>query len=130
MTRAPGDEPDSLVRAAPHRQVAIRKQINVGNYGQPHITAAHADAEPDGTVHWGFAMSLDGFVAGQGPSMELVNSATVEEGFIEQAIASIGAVLAGRDGYDSAIGDSRPLRRRMEGTNLRSHPPSRGRAPR
>jgi dihydrofolate reductase len=63
---------------------------------------------PTGTVHWGFAMSLDGFVAGPGHSMEFLNGATVEEGFIDQAIASTGAVLAGRDGYDSAIGDSRP----------------------
>jgi dihydrofolate reductase len=61
-----------------------------------------------GTVHWGFAMSLDGFVAGPGHSMEFLNGATVEEGFIEEAIASTGAVLAGRAGYDSAIGDSRP----------------------
>lgn len=63
---------------------------------------------PAGTVHWGFAMSLDGFVAGPGHSMEFLDGVTVEEGFIEQAIASTGAVLAGRDGYDSAIGDSRP----------------------
>lgn len=63
---------------------------------------------PTGTVHWGFAMSLDGFVAGAGHSMEFLNGTTVEEGFIEQAIASTGAVLAGRDGYDSAVGDSRP----------------------
>ena len=53
-------------------------------------------------------MSLDGFVAGPGHSMEFLNGATVEDGFIEQAIASTGVVLAGRDGYDSAIGDSRP----------------------
>ena len=63
---------------------------------------------PTGTVHWGFAMSLDGFVADPGHSMEFLNGTTVEEGFIEKAIASTGAVLAGRDGYDSAIGDSRP----------------------
>ena len=63
---------------------------------------------PTGTVHWGFAMSLDGFVAGPGHSMEFLNGAAVEDGFIERAIASTGAVLAGRDGYDSAIGDSRP----------------------
>ena len=63
---------------------------------------------PTGTVHWGFAMSLDGFVAGPGHSMEFLDGATVEDGFIEEAIASTGAVLAGRNGYDSAIGDSRP----------------------
>ena len=86
---------------------------------------------PIGTVHWGFAMSLDGFVAGPGDSTEFSNGATTEEGFfIEQAIASIGAVLTGRDGYDSAIGDSRPLRRRMEGDqSSRSHPPFREIAP-
>jgi hypothetical protein len=37
---------------------------------------------PAGTVH--------GFVAGPGHSMEFLNGATIEEGFIDQAIASTG----------------------------------------
>lgn len=61
-----------------------------------------------GRVVWSFALSLDGFVAGPGHSMDFLQGATVEEGFIPRAIASTGAVLAGRDGFDSAIGDSRP----------------------
>lgn len=66
------------------------------------------EPRPAGSVHWGFAMSLDGFVAGPGHSMDFMHGATVEDGVIEEAIASTGAVLAGRNGYDSAIGDSRP----------------------
>ena len=84
---------------------------------------------PTGTVHWGFAMSLDGFVAGPGHSMEFLNGATVEEGFIDQAIASTGAVLAGRDGYDSATGDSRPYGGEWKGPifALTHHPRTRRR---
>jgi dihydrofolate reductase len=67
----------------------------------------HSGTAP-GKVVWSFALSLDGFVAGPGHTMDFLAGATVEDGFIPRAIASTGAVLAGRDGFDSAIGDSRP----------------------
>src|SRR6478672_10112135 len=47
-----------------------------------------------GKVCLHFAMSVDGYVA--------------RPGLVGEYVASTGAVLAGRDGYDSAIGDSRP----------------------
>jgi dihydrofolate reductase len=55
-----------------------------------------------GKVHWAFMMSLDGFVAGPGHSMDFMKRATMREGLLEEYIEATGAVLAGRDGYDSA----------------------------
>ena len=69
------------------------------------------DPEPRtaaGKVHFAFAMSLDGFVAGPGHTMEFLERTTLRDGLIQEYIEATGAVLAGRDGYDSAIGDSRP----------------------
>ncbi len=61
-----------------------------------------------GKVLWHFAMSLDGFVAGPGHDMDWMTDFTVRPGLHAEYIETTGAVLAGRDGYDSAIGDSRP----------------------
>ncbi len=61
-----------------------------------------------GKVHLAFVMSLDGFVAGPGHSMDFMDGTTVRDGLHQEYIESTGAILAGRDGYDSAIGDSRP----------------------
>lgn len=69
------------------------------------------DPEPltaAGQVHFVFTMSLDGFVAGPGHSMEFISRATQRDGMLQEYVEATGAVLAGRDGYDSAIGDSRP----------------------
>ncbi len=61
-----------------------------------------------GKVLMHFAVSVDGFVAGPGHDMSFMEKATVREGLHREYIESTGAVLAGRDGFDSAIGDSRP----------------------
>src|SRR3954469_6062308 len=61
-----------------------------------------------GKVHLAFTMSLDGFVAGPGHSMDWMAGATQRPGLSQEYIDATGAILAGRDGYDSAIGDSRP----------------------
>src|SRR3954470_12386693 len=61
-----------------------------------------------GKVHLAFTMSLDGFVAGPGHSMGWMAGTTQRPGLLQEYIDATGAVLAGRDGYDSAIGDSRP----------------------
>jgi dihydrofolate reductase len=69
------------------------------------------DTEPqtaDGKVLWHFAMSLDGFVAGPDHSMEWMTDISVRPGLHAEYIGTTGAVLAGRDGFDSAIGDARP----------------------
>lgn len=63
---------------------------------------------PAGKVCLRFTMSLDGFVAGPGHSMDFLSGSTSRPGLIQEYVETTGAVLAGRDGFDSAIGDSRP----------------------
>jgi dihydrofolate reductase len=69
------------------------------------------DAEPQtaaAKVLWHFTMSLDGFVAGPEHDMHWLSGVAVRPGLIEEYTRTTGAVLAGRDGFDSAIGDARP----------------------
>lgn len=69
------------------------------------------DPEPQraaGKVHLAFTMSLDGFVAEPGHAMDFMAGTTTRVRLLQEYIEATGAVLAGRDGYDSAIGDSRP----------------------
>jgi dihydrofolate reductase len=76
------------------------------------------DTEPrtaTGKVYWGFSMSLDGFVAGPNHEMDWMTGFTLRPGLIDEYIETAGAVLAGRDGFDSAIGDSRPWGGKWEG---------------
>ncbi len=61
-----------------------------------------------GKVLLHFAMSVDGFVAGPGHTMEFMAGASNRPGLIDEYVATTGAVLAGRQGFDSAIGDARP----------------------
>jgi dihydrofolate reductase len=63
---------------------------------------------PAGKVLLHFSMSVDGFVAGPGHSMDFLAGASSRPGLVEEYVATTGAVLAGRDGFDSAIGRSRP----------------------
>jgi dihydrofolate reductase len=57
-----------------------------------------------GKVHWAFMMSLDGFVAGPGHSMEFMSRTTTREGLLGEYVEATGAILAGRDSYDSSTG--------------------------
>jgi dihydrofolate reductase len=69
------------------------------------------DTEPqtaDAKVLWHFLISLDGFVAGPNHAMDWMTGISVRPGLHAEYIKTTGAVLAGRDGFDSAIGDSRP----------------------
>ncbi|HLK02624.1 MAG TPA: dihydrofolate reductase family protein [Streptosporangiaceae bacterium] len=69
------------------------------------------DTEPqtaDGKVLWHFTMSLDGFVAGPEHSMGWMTGFSVRPGLIDEYVKTTGAVLAGRDGWDSAVGGARP----------------------
>jgi dihydrofolate reductase len=61
-----------------------------------------------GKVLMHFAVSLDGFVAGPGHDMSFMENTTVRDGLHREYIETTGAILAGRNGFDSAIGDSRP----------------------
>jgi dihydrofolate reductase len=76
------------------------------------------DTEPQiagGKVLWHFLMTLDGFVAGPNHSMEWMTDISFRAGLHAEYIETTGAVLAGRDGFDSAIGDSRPYGGAWEG---------------
>ena len=69
------------------------------------------DTEPQtaaAKVLWHFTMSLDGFVAGPEHDMQWLTGVAIRPGLIEEYTRTTGAVLAGRDGFDSAIGDARP----------------------
>jgi dihydrofolate reductase len=72
-----------------------------GQYSPPPQTAA-------GKVLMHFAVSVDGFVAGPRHDMSFMEKATVRDGLHREYIETTGAILAGRTGFDSAIGDSRP----------------------
>ncbi|WP_020661932.1 dihydrofolate reductase family protein [Amycolatopsis benzoatilytica] len=56
-----------------------------------------------GKVLWHVAMSLDGFVAGEGHAMDWMSGVNVAPGVHEAAIARIGAILGGRRGFDAAV---------------------------
>jgi dihydrofolate reductase len=69
------------------------------------------DTDPqtaDGKVLWHFCVSLDGYVAGPEHAMDWMTGFSNRPSLIEEYVATTGAVLAGRDAFDSAIGDSRP----------------------
>ena len=63
---------------------------------------------PAGKVLWHFTMSLDGFVAGPDHDMDWMTGFDVRPGLLEEYVQTTGAVLCGRSGFDSAIGDARP----------------------
>ena len=62
----------------------------------------------DGKVLWHFTMSLDVFVAGPNHDMSWLTGFSFPPGLVDEHVQTMDAVLAGRSGFDSAIGDSRP----------------------
>lgn len=60
-----------------------------------------------GKVLWHFTMSLDGFVAGPNHSMDWMTGFTGTPGLIDEYVATTGAVLGGRAGWD-VVDDARP----------------------
>lgn len=69
------------------------------------------DTDPqtaEGKVLWHFCMSLDGYVAGPDHAMDWMTDFSNRPGLVDEYVSTTGAVLAGRDSFDSAIGDSRP----------------------
>jgi len=68
-----------------------------------------------GKVLWHFTMTLDGYVAGPEHSMDWATGFSGRPGLEEEYVATTGAVLAGRDSFDSAIGDSRPYSEDWQG---------------
>jgi dihydrofolate reductase len=69
------------------------------------------DTEPQtagGKVLWHFTMSLDGFVAGPNHEMDWMRGSSSRPGLEDEYVATTGAVLGGRDGWDATAGDARP----------------------
>jgi len=70
------------------------------------------DTEPQtaaGKVLWHFTMSLDGFVAGPNHEMDWMSGVTSSRpGLEDEYVATTGAVLGGRDGWDATPDDARP----------------------
>ncbi|MGQ4431143.1 dihydrofolate reductase family protein [Streptomyces sp. SAS_260] len=67
-------------------------------------TPRSADTERQtaaGKVLWHFTMSLDGFVAGPGHAMDWMTGFSFRPGLVEEYVATTGAVLGGRDGFDA-----------------------------
>jgi dihydrofolate reductase len=54
-----------------------------------------------GKVLWHFTMSLDGFVAGPGHTMDWMTGYSFRPGLVEEYAGTTGAVLGGRDGWDA-----------------------------
>jgi dihydrofolate reductase len=76
------------------------------------------DTDPqtaDGKVIWHFAMSLDGFVAGPEHAMDWMTGFSNRPGLEDEYVTTTGAVLAGRDSFDSSIGDARPYGPQWQG---------------
>ncbi len=64
------------------------------------------DPEPQtasGKVLWHFSIRLDGFIAGPEHSFDWMTGFTGRPG-IEEYVQTTGAVLCGRDAFDSAMG--------------------------
>jgi dihydrofolate reductase len=53
-------------------------------------------------------MSLDGFVAGPRHEMGWMRGVALRAGLADEYIATTGAVLAGRDGWDASVDGGRP----------------------
>ena len=61
-----------------------------------------------GKVLWHFTMSLDGFVAGPGHTMDWMAGVSFRPGLVDEYVETTGAVLGGRAGWDSIVDGSRP----------------------
>ncbi|MFJ9152961.1 dihydrofolate reductase family protein [Streptomyces sp. NPDC102270] len=75
-----------------------------GTHAQMTSAASAADMAPQaaaGKVLWHFTMSLDGFVAGPGHTMDWMTGFSFRPGLVEEYAATTGAVLGGRDGWDA-----------------------------
>ncbi|MFC9621737.1 dihydrofolate reductase family protein [Streptomyces sp. NPDC056930] len=69
------------------------------------FTPSPADTERQtagGKVLWHFTMSLDGFVAGPNHAMDWMTGFSSRPGLIEEYAETTGAVLGGREGWDTS----------------------------
>jgi len=69
-----------------------------------------------GKVLWHFTMSLDGYVAGPGHSMDWMSGFTVRPGMLQEYTETTGAVLGGRNGWGAVAANGvRPYGGAWEG---------------
>lgn len=61
----------------------------------------------EGRVLWHLTMSLDGFMAGPNHEMDWMSGVTSSPGTVEEMVATTGAILAGRRGFDAGVEGSR-----------------------
>ncbi|PXY22575.1 dihydrofolate reductase family protein [Prauserella muralis] len=54
-----------------------------------------------GNVVWHVSMSLDGFIAGPNHEMDWTSGMSLAPGTVEESVAGLGAILAGRRGFDA-----------------------------
>jgi hypothetical protein len=64
-----------------------------------------AHTRSTGKVLWHLTMSLDGLIAGPNHSMDWMSGLSFAPGVVDEFVATTGAILAGRRGYDAAAGD-------------------------
>lgn len=74
-----------------------------------------APAAGRGKVLMHFLISVDGFVAGPSHDMTFMERTTVRDGLHGEYVEAIGAILAGRNGFDSTTGDFRPYNGEWKG---------------
>src|SRR5881227_502737 len=74
----------SLDRSKSKRRPTHRRQRRLMHDPEPQTAA--------GKVHFAFAMSLDGFVAGPGHTMEFLEGTTLRDGLLQEYIEATGAV--------------------------------------
>ena len=67
-----------------------------------------------GKVIWHFSMSVDGFVAGPEHQLDWMTGTSSQEGLVDEYVATTGAVLGGRAGWDAFSG-GRPYDDTWEG---------------
>ena len=75
-------------------------------------------------VIWHTTMSLDGFIAGPGDSMDWAWERSSPNELANEDRDATGAILGGRRWHNVAMEkyDGRHLRRQVGGTRLRAHP--------
>jgi len=65
------------------------------------MTDGKTQSPSEGKVLWHLTMSLDGFMAGPNHSMDWMSGLSFSPGIVDEMVATTGAILAGRRGYDA-----------------------------
>lgn len=66
------------------------------------MTNQTSTTPPRGKVLWHLTMSLDGFIASSSRTLDWMAGLDIRPGVVEEAVATCGAILGGRRGYDES----------------------------